>query len=111
VGLIARSVEELGISTVYLGSCRDIMAQVKAPRNVFLDFPLGRQCGKAQDVDLQTRILKDTLNVLATAKVPGEVVDLPYHWGEPFDWKSYRRDVEQMLKEEGQETQNWAPKM
>ena len=60
---------------------------------------------------LQTRILKDTLNVLATAKVPGEIVDLPYHWGEPFDWKSYRRDVEEMLIEEGQDTQNWAPKM
>ena len=87
------------------------MAQVKAPRNVFVDFPLGRQCGKAQNVDLQTRILRDTLNVLATATVPGEVVDLPYEWGEPFDWASYKRQVEEMIKEEGLETQEWAPKM
>jgi D-proline reductase (dithiol) PrdB len=111
VGLIARSIEEAGIPTVFLGSCRDIMTRVKAPRNAFLDFPLGRQCGKAQDVDLQNRILKDTLNVLATATVPGEIVDLPYHWGEPFDWESYRRDVEEMIKEEGLDAQDWAPKM
>jgi hypothetical protein len=109
VGLIARTIEEAGIPTVYLGSCRDIMAQVKAPRSVFLDFPLGRQCGRAQDVDLQVNILKDTLNVLATATVPGEIVDLPYQWGEPFDWENYRRDMEEMLQEEGGEGQEWAP--
>jgi D-proline reductase (dithiol) PrdB len=109
VGLIARTIEEAGIPTVYLGSCRDIMALVKAPRAAFLDFPLGRQCGKAQDVDLQVSILKATLNVLATATVPGEIVDLPYHWGEPFDWENYRRDMEEMLKEEGGDGQAWAP--
>ncbi len=110
MGLIARSIEELGIPTVYLGSCRDIMVLVKAPRSVFLDFPLGRQCGKPHNTELQTRILKDTLNVLTTAAIPGAVVDLPYRWGRPFDWKSYKREVDVMLVEEGQPSQEWAPK-
>ena len=73
---------------MYLGSCRDMMAQVKAPRSAFLNFPLGRQCGKPDDVELQTAILRDTLKVLSSAQMPGEIVDLPYEYGEPFDWES-----------------------
>lgn len=66
-----------------------MMAQVKAPRNVFINFPLGRLCGKANDPDLQTQILQDTLSYLAEAKTPGEIADLPYEWDEPFDWSCY----------------------
>jgi len=87
-----------------------MMARVKAPRAAFLDFPLGHQCGKPHDVDLQMRILKDTLNVLVTASVPGEIVDLPFAWEKPFDWEIYTCDLEGMLKEEGAMTQHWAPK-
>jgi hypothetical protein len=87
-----------------------MMAQVRAPRAAFLDFPLGHQCGKPHDVDLQTRILKDTLKLLVTASVPGEIVDLPYEWGKPFDWETYTSDLDAMLKEEGVAAQDWAPK-
>ncbi|UCE55536.1 MAG: hypothetical protein JSV31_08855 [Desulfobacterales bacterium] len=87
-----------------------MMAQVKAPRNVFINFPLGRPCGKANDPELQTQILKDTLSYLAEAKIPGEIADLPYEWDEPFDWSCYLRDVETMLKSEGAEIQEWKPK-
>lgn len=86
------------------------MAQVKPPRAAFLDFPLGRQCGKPQDTDLQIRIMKGALNILTTATVPGEIVDLPHEWGEPFDWETYKRDVEEMLKEGGVEAQEWVLK-
>jgi len=109
VGLIARTIEEAGIPTVYMGSCRDMMTRVRPPRAVFLDFPLGRQCGRPGDVDLQIRILKDALGVLASAGVPGRIVDLPYPWGEPFDWEDYQRDVQEMLQGEGAAVQEWRP--
>lgn len=102
--------EEAGISTVYLGSCRDMMAQVKAPRSAFIDFPLGHQCGRPNDPDLQTRILKDALQVLATATTPGEVVELPYQWHEPFDWSCYLRGTEEMIREEDLGRQEWTPR-
>ena len=76
------------------------MSQVKAPRGVFVDFPLGRQCGKPGDTQLQTEILRDTLEVLVSAKTPGTLVDLPHRWGEPFDWNTYLRDVKEMVDEE-----------
>ena len=110
VGLIARGIEEGGISTVYVGSCRDMMALVKAPRTVFVDFPLGRQCGKPNDVALQKGILQDALEALVKINRPGELIDLPYAWGEPFSWESYERDLTEMFKEEGQPVQAWAPK-
>ncbi len=86
------------------------MARVKPPRSAFIDFPLGRTCGKPDDIDLQTHILKDVLNILVTASTPGEIVDLPYEWDEPFDWASYMQDVQDMLKEEDVRVLEWAPK-
>ena len=85
-------------------------ARLQAPRSVFIDFPLGHQCGKPHDTDMQISILKDTLDVLVKAATPGELVDLPYEWDSPFDWVSYRKDMEEMLNEEGGAGQDWKPK-
>ncbi len=76
------------------------MKQVKPPRAAFLNFPLGHQCGKPGDIDLQTTILKDTLDILANASTPGKVVDLPFEWDHPFGWPDFMKDIEEMLKEE-----------
>ena len=85
------------------------MARVKAPRNVFVNFPLGRQCGKPDNTELQTNILKAALIHLETAKTPGEFSDLPFEWDEPFDWDDYLKDVQEMLSAENAEAQNWKP--
>ncbi len=110
MGLIARGLEESGLSTVYLGSCRDMMARLRAPRSAFIDFPLGHQCGRPDDIDLQTQILKDTLDVLATANTPGSIVDLDYQWDEPVSWDTYQAAIKEMLEEEGGPAQEWKPK-
>ncbi len=86
------------------------MERVKPPRSAFVNFPLGRQCGKPNDRDLQISILKEALGVLATATQPGEIVQLSYDWGEPFDWKDFMQDLAKMLEEEGAELQEWKPK-
>jgi len=110
VGLIARGVEAARIPTVLLGSCLDMMKQLMAPRTVFLDFPLGRQCGRPFDRELQVNILRDTLGFLESAEKPGQVLELPYMWDEPFDWESYSRDVDQMIQEEDIPPQDWKTK-
>ena len=86
------------------------MARLCPPRGVFINYPLGRQCGKAHDGDLQVRILKDTLDVLASATEPGKIVDLPYEWDAPFAWEDYGKDIQAMLQEEGGIAQEWKPK-
>jgi hypothetical protein len=86
-----------------------MMKNVKPPRSVFVDFPLGRQCGRPGDINLQLNILKDTFDILVKATIPGELVDLRFEWDVPFSWEDYQRDVEQMVKDEGGTIQHWAP--
>jgi hypothetical protein len=87
-----------------------MMTQVKPPRSVFLNFPLGHQCGRPHDVRLQTRILKDAINVLATATTPGDIVDLPYEWDRPFDFSVFLQDIQDMIQDENSMPQDWKPK-
>ncbi len=86
------------------------MARVCAPRSAFINFPLGHPCGKPDDKELQTRILKDALEVLVTAQGPGTLMDLGYAWDVAFDWETYQRDLNDMLEEEGLAFQKWKPK-
>jgi hypothetical protein len=87
-----------------------MMEQVKPPRSAFINFPLGHQCGRPHERDLQMRILRDALNILNSASKPGEIVDLPHEWGGPFDWPGFMQDLMQMLEEEGSPVQEWKPK-
>jgi hypothetical protein len=87
-----------------------MMAQVKPPRSVFINFPLGRQCGRPHNVDLQTRILKHALKVLATATTAGDIVDMPYEWDKSFDFSGFLQDLQDMIQEEDITLQEWKPK-
>ena len=86
------------------------MKQIIPPRSAFVNFPLGRECGRPHDVELQTRILKETLEILTTATEPGQIKELPYEWDETFDWPGYLKDIQEMVEEEGSEMQEWKPK-
>ena len=86
-----------------------MMAQVKPPRSVFINFPLGRQCGRPHDVDLQTQILKDALKVLTTAATPGDIVDMPYEWDKPFDFSGFLQDIQDMIQEQNSTSQGCKP--
>ncbi len=63
-----------------IGSARDIMEAVKAPRAVFTDFPLGHNIGKPFDEELQRNILSDTFKALKSIEQPGTIINLPYLW-------------------------------
>jgi D-proline reductase (dithiol) PrdB len=85
VGLVARVVEEAGISTVVVSTGRDLSAQVKAPRTVFVNFPMGNPFGLPFDRVQQRAILLDALHAVETVQEGGASIDLPYEWGEDFD--------------------------
>lgn len=99
----------MGIPTITLGSCRDMMASVMPPRSAFVDFPLGHPCGKPNDIPLQKSIIKDALAHLVSATRPGELKDMAYDWGNPFSWSDFISDVEAMIKTEGESAQDWKP--
>jgi len=77
--------EEAGIPTVVISTGRDISAQVKPPRTVFVNFPMGNPFGRAFDRVQQHAILLDALKRLEEARHGGEIIDLAYEWGEEFN--------------------------
>ena len=84
MGLVCRVAEEAGISTVCVSTGRDLTAQVKPPRSLFVNFPMGNAFGKPFDREMQRAILRQALALADSAKEGGVLIDLPYSWPEPF---------------------------
>jgi len=73
-------VEEAGIPTLCMTSALDITRSVKAPRAVFVNFPLGHQTGRPNDAAIQRLIVRDAMRAFETIATPGQIVELPYVW-------------------------------
>src|ERR1700737_4377957 len=79
-------------------SAIDITQAVKAPRAMFVNFPLGHQTGRPNDVGIQRQIVRDAMRAFETIATPGEIVELPYVW-DPNDRTWETRDY----------TKGWMP--
>lgn len=86
MGLVCRVVEESGIATVCLSTAQDLTQQVRPPRSLFINFPMGNAFGKPFDVEMQTAILRHCLEMAGNCETPGELVNLPYVWPKPFEF-------------------------
>ena len=86
MGLVARVIEEGGISTVIINMMPAYQPTVGAPRVAAVSHPFGRPFGNVGDVRTQRAVLRGVLRVLETAQTPGDVVHLPLQW--PEDPKS-----------------------
>jgi hypothetical protein len=80
VGLIARVLEEAGISTVCFNMRREVAENVKPPRTLFVKFPFGAPLGPAGDAETQRSVIIEALDVLVSATEPGTIVDSPRAW-------------------------------
>ena len=86
MGLVCRVAEESGTSTVCISTGRDLTAQAKPPRSLFVNFPMGNAFGRPFDRDMQLTVLRAALALAESATEAGVLVDLPYAWPEPFDF-------------------------
>ena len=77
-------IEEAGSPTVVVSTGRDLSEQVKPPRTVFVNFPMGNPFGKPFDRVQQRKILLDALHTFESVKMGGEIINLPYEWDEQF---------------------------
>jgi hypothetical protein len=78
--IIARVLEENGISTVCLNMRREVAENVKPPRTLFLKVPFGAPLGPAGDAETQCGVIREALQFLLSAKDPGAIVDSPRAW-------------------------------
>ncbi len=87
MSLVARHLEANGISTVILGSARDVVEHCGVPRFLFTDFPLGNPCGRPFDAAMQRRIVGHALDLLEGATCARTTVQAPLIWSEDHSWK------------------------
>lgn len=87
MGLIQREIERRGIPTVCISIVRRFTEEVKAPRAVFLKWPMGHPLGEPFRNDQQTVVLKNALLSFEVIKEPGTIIDLPYRWRRYEDLK------------------------
>lgn len=80
MGLIQREIERRGVPTVAVSIVRKYTVEVRAPRAVFLRWPMGHPLGEPFRIDQQMVVLKRALKALETIEEPGTIIDLPYRW-------------------------------
>ncbi len=68
--MLARVFEEAGIATVGLSLVRRQAENIKAPRFLHCEFPLGRPLGKPGDADFQTDVMRRAFDLLPRMDVP-----------------------------------------
>ncbi|MBP1933162.1 D-proline reductase (dithiol) PrdB [Ammoniphilus resinae] len=77
--MIQRAIEAEGIRTAAISHLPKVTEKVRAPRSLYLRFPLGRSFGGAGSIDLQRQILQDAVQFAVTGE-PESIVELPYRW-------------------------------
>jgi D-proline reductase (dithiol) PrdB len=100
IGLVARHLEESGISTVVMGCAKDIVEHAGVPRFLFSDFPLGNSAGKPHEPASQAFTLELALRVLEAAPGPQTTVQSPLRWSADASWKRDYNNIAQMSPEE-----------
>ena len=80
MSLVARHLESEGISTVVIGSARDIVEECGVPRFLFVDFPLGNPCGKPWDIAMQKALICEAFDLLENSWQPRTTVQSTFAW-------------------------------
>ena len=68
--MLARALESEGIATTSISMVREHTEKVKPPRALFVPFPFGHALGRPNDTDLQHRVLRAALDLLAEPTGP-----------------------------------------
>jgi hypothetical protein len=68
--VLARALEANGIATTSISMVREHTERVKPPRALFVPFPFGHAMGRANDPDLQRRVLRAALDLLGATAGP-----------------------------------------
>ena len=98
--LLARYLENAGISTVIMACAKDVVEHVGVPRMLFSDFPLGNSAGKPDDPVSQALTLELALRTLESSPAARTTVQSPLRWSDSPAWKKDYSNVECVKPEE-----------
>jgi hypothetical protein len=98
--LLARYLEEAGISTVVMGAAKDIVEYCGVPRFLFSDFPLGNAAAKPKDPKSQILNFELALRLLESAPAARTTMQSPLVWSVDPSWKLDYSNLEKLSKQE-----------
>ena len=75
-----RAIEEAGIPTIIIAALPPVVRQTGPPRAVAPLVPMGANAGEPNNKEMQTAIVKSTLEEMMKMDSPGKVVSLPYEY-------------------------------
>jgi len=78
--LVQRAIEKEGIPTIIIAALPPVVRQTGTPRAVAPRVPMGANAGEPNNVEMQTAIVKDTLEQLIKIPSAGKIVPLPYEY-------------------------------
>jgi D-proline reductase (dithiol) PrdB len=84
VGLIARVLEEEGISTVCTTFRKDIIELARPPRILSLKFSPGKPLGNPGDIETQKGIIEAGFDILQRDIRDMTIIDLPFRLNRLF---------------------------
>ncbi len=85
--VLARTLENNGLSTILVTGMPYWAEKVGVPRTLAVEFPFGHTLGLPNDAELQRRVILEALEVLRTASAPGEIIHSHEQWPEPHrEW-------------------------
>lgn len=75
-----RAIEEAGIPTIIIAALPPVVRQNGSPRAVAPLVPMGANAGEPNNIEMQTNILKDTLEELVKIPSAGKIIPLAYEY-------------------------------
>ena len=78
--MLARQIEATGIATILVTIMPYWAEKIGVPRTLAVEFPFAQILGGAGNDQLQMRIIRQALSVLATAEKDGTIIHSPEVW-------------------------------
>jgi len=80
---LARTLETAGLTTILVTPMPFWAERVGVPRTLAVEFPFGHTLGQPGNAAQQTRVIRQALQVLASALEPGTIVHSDELWPAP----------------------------
>ena len=78
--IVQRAIEKAGIPTIIIAALPPVVRQNGTPRAVAPLVPMGANAGEPHNIEMQTGILKATLEQLVKISQPGKIVPLNFEY-------------------------------
>lgn len=75
-----RAIEEAGIPTIIIAALPPVVRQTGSPRAVAPLVPMGANAGEPNNIEMQSAIVRATLEQLVKIESAGKIVPLPFEY-------------------------------